>query len=282
MPLGSGIPLTSSFDVFSTIPLDAREIAADTTARDAIPLTSRYIGMEVYCVTEDTKYKLVGGTANANWVAASMPSGTVVASQETDSTTTGANQTAALTALMRIFTNATLTSLAGITAPTSTKIGILVNRTGADITIINNATATAADRIITGTGSDLTVKNGAAVWVAYDTVEARWQVIGGSGSGGGGFNKIVSKTVSGTIAADEDCIVCTPAASMTLTLQLGVAKQQHNFIRSDNVEARTVTVAVTAPDQILTTLGLVTSVTIPYQGNVVKLVHLGSNMWGSF
>ncbi|WP_374029778.1 hypothetical protein [Bdellovibrio bacteriovorus] len=69
---------------------------------------------------------------------------------------------------------------------------------------------------------------------------------------------------------------------MILSLPVGTLKEQHNFIRTDNVEARTVTIQCTGADQILTPLGLVTSTTLPYQGNTLKLVYIAPNLWGSF
>lgn len=71
MPLGSGIPLTSSFDVFSNIPLDARTKVASISERNAIPATSRYVGLEVTVENDgegnQKKYWLIGGIADANW-----------------------------------------------------------------------------------------------------------------------------------------------------------------------------------------------------------------------
>lgn len=40
----------------------------DTTARDAIPAANRDVGMTVYDVADDKLFRLIGGTANANWV----------------------------------------------------------------------------------------------------------------------------------------------------------------------------------------------------------------------
>jgi len=48
-------------------PIEYQNVA-DITERDAIPSNVRYLGMEVYVVADDTKYKLVGGLLNTNWV----------------------------------------------------------------------------------------------------------------------------------------------------------------------------------------------------------------------
>lgn len=63
-----GIPLGSSFDFTSALPLDSREQVADETARDAIPSGARWIGMQVHCVAEEKTYSLVGGITNSDWV----------------------------------------------------------------------------------------------------------------------------------------------------------------------------------------------------------------------
>jgi hypothetical protein len=40
---------------------------ADITARNAITIDRREIGMDVYVISNDTTYKLVGGILDANW-----------------------------------------------------------------------------------------------------------------------------------------------------------------------------------------------------------------------
>jgi hypothetical protein len=45
----------------------ANQIVTDITTRDAIPDSSRRIGMEVKVLSDGKKYTLSGGTANANW-----------------------------------------------------------------------------------------------------------------------------------------------------------------------------------------------------------------------
>lgn len=63
----AGIPLGSSFDFTSALPLDSRAQVADETARDAIPSGVRWIGMQVHCVAEEKTYALVGGITNGDW-----------------------------------------------------------------------------------------------------------------------------------------------------------------------------------------------------------------------
>lgn len=44
-------------------------VVASVVARNAINAGLRSIGMEVYCVAENMKYRLLGGITNAHWVA---------------------------------------------------------------------------------------------------------------------------------------------------------------------------------------------------------------------
>lgn len=62
--------LAASLEVLAGAPLDAREVVqakADLTANDSFPY--KYIGMEVYVVAENIKYRLIGNdpTVLANW-----------------------------------------------------------------------------------------------------------------------------------------------------------------------------------------------------------------------
>lgn len=63
-----GIPLNSNFDVTAALPLDARTVVADLTARDALASGVRFEGMEVYVEAEEKFYSLVGGITNGDWV----------------------------------------------------------------------------------------------------------------------------------------------------------------------------------------------------------------------
>ena len=121
----------------------------------------------------------------------------------TDSTTTGAAQTLPLpnSSILRV-TNASLESLAGVTAPTKDMIIYLVNRTGATITILNNDSgATAANRFFTGTDSPLAISANAAVALFYDVTSSRWQVLGTAG-GAIDAGIVQSQAAHGFVAAD--------------------------------------------------------------------------------
>jgi len=65
--LGTGIPVTSGFDMLAQLPVDARFVAADDTARDAIPNTSRFDGLLVYVLATKKMWQLQGGITNSDW-----------------------------------------------------------------------------------------------------------------------------------------------------------------------------------------------------------------------
>jgi hypothetical protein len=69
------IALSTNFLLGSQLPLDARTVVANTTARDAIPAIQRYNGLIVYTVTGTKNYQLQGGILNANWVDMSLGAG---------------------------------------------------------------------------------------------------------------------------------------------------------------------------------------------------------------
>lgn len=118
-------------------------------------------------------------------------------------------------------------------------------------------------------------------WLVGGTANANWQEFS-SGGGSGGFNNIVSKTASTTILSSEDCVlVDATSGNITLTLPAYALKEQHNFIRTDS-SSNTVTIQRAGSDQILTNEGLVTSYTLPFQGNNLKIVGISSALWGQF
>lgn len=106
--------------------------------------------------------------------------------QEDDSTTTGADQTLPTpTKLVKSVSNASLTSIKGITAAASVQQFVFLNKTGSIVTVKNEAGAeTATNRILTGTGADITVAVNASLFICRDVTGLRWRVVGGSGSGG--------------------------------------------------------------------------------------------------
>lgn len=62
------IQLADVFDFQAPFPGDLRQIKSDLNGRNTIGNAQRYIGLEVYVISEDKKYRLVGGTTNSDWV----------------------------------------------------------------------------------------------------------------------------------------------------------------------------------------------------------------------
>jgi hypothetical protein len=135
---------------------------------------------------------------------------------ETNSTATGANQTLALPAFAVRLTNISLTSIAGIVAPSTPQNVILTNLTGVDLVIANDSTATAANRILTGTGANLDFLNGSSIGLYYDNISSRWRVFGGSGGGGGGSNVVVDDL---TLTAGDTLVIDTGELVQTFRVQ---------------------------------------------------------------
>jgi microcystin-dependent protein len=102
--------------------------------------------------------------------------------EEIDSSTTGASQTLTSGSSLLRLTNASLTSVEGITAGAINKQLVIINSTGASIDFLNN-TGTAANRIITGTGASLSLASDASLILEYSASTTKWQVIGGTGGG---------------------------------------------------------------------------------------------------
>lgn len=63
----AGIAITTNFDIKTGLPLDSRNVKADTTARDAIPLLERYIGLFVYVIADEILYYLKTGITDSDW-----------------------------------------------------------------------------------------------------------------------------------------------------------------------------------------------------------------------
>lgn len=112
----------------------------------------------------------------------------VIGTQTNDAATTGANAELPQPTTQNVaVTNASLTSIDMIVAPSSgTRAFILINKTGGAISLNNETGATAARRIRTGTGVAVNIEDEASITLAYDTASLRWQVVGGTGGGSGG------------------------------------------------------------------------------------------------
>lgn len=115
----------------------------------------------------------------------------VITQETVDATTTGANATiTTATKTLHKLTLNTLVSIDGIDAINGMFL-VLQNKTGVAVTINNNL-GTAGKRILTGTGANLPLANDACIFLIYSPDSAIWQVVGGSGSGGGVSDKSLS------------------------------------------------------------------------------------------
>jgi hypothetical protein len=79
----------------------------------------------------------------------------------------------------------------GITAGLNGQHLVLSNLTGASVIVQNQSgSATAVDRVVTGTGGAVSLENGASLFLIYNSTDARWYVVGGSGSGSSTINVV--------------------------------------------------------------------------------------------
>ena len=84
-------------------------------------------------------------------------------------------------------------SIDGITAGTNGQHLVLLNLSGAAVTIQNQSGAASTnDRIVTGSNADLTLENTASLFLIYNSTDARWYVVGGSGGGSSTFSSVGS------------------------------------------------------------------------------------------
>jgi microcystin-dependent protein len=114
-----------------------------------------------------------------------LQSNKYIAYSNSDNTATGANATVTPASKNVRLTDSSLTSIDMITADAFGKSVTFINRTGNEVTINNDTGATAAYRIYTGTGAAVTLANNAAMDFVYDGTTERWNIVGGTGSGGG-------------------------------------------------------------------------------------------------
>lgn len=109
----------------------------------------------------------------------------LMAVETVDSSSTGNNAVVPSPTINIRLTNASLLSIANIDNVHDGKIIIITNKTGNSVVIKNDSGGTASKRILTGTGSNLTLADDASLLLSYCATGNHWQVIGGSGSGGG-------------------------------------------------------------------------------------------------
>lgn len=83
------IPLSSNFLLSAQLPLDARTVVTDSTARDAIPTIERFEGLPVYLTSTFETFQLQGGITNGDWVE--ITSSGTINSADNGLTLTGTN-----------------------------------------------------------------------------------------------------------------------------------------------------------------------------------------------
>lgn len=189
-------------------------------------------------------------TGAKTFSAATTFTGTLIGDAETDSSTTGDDQTLPTPSkLIYRSTNGSLTSIAGITAPSSVRqIFIWTNNTGVTVTVKDSAgAASGANRILTGSNANIAVPHTASLLFYYDTGNSRWRIIGGAGGGGGAI--VVSTTQTLATSAEISIsqaqrervkIQGDSGASTAVTIPNGTIDGQELFIQgmsdADTVE----------------------------------------------
>lgn len=126
-----------------------------------------------------------------------------------DYTTTGNQSDVAINGSSSIrYNGAGTAAFYGIVAGVSGQIIYVNNASSYALTISNQSAseATAGNRIVTGTGADLTMQAGSSAILQYDSVAARWRVMGGSGGGvpAGANQQVQFNSGSNTFAANSN------------------------------------------------------------------------------
>ena len=92
------------------------------------------------------------------------------------------------------------TSIRSISTGANGQFLAIINKTGSLLQIANeDSGATPADRVVTGTGGPISLQSNASLFLAYLGSASRWQVVGGTGSGGGATEQ-VTQTGIGSLA----------------------------------------------------------------------------------
>lgn len=179
------INLGSNFNMTAALPLDGRDVVADLTARDAIPLGVRYLGMAVHVVDSDgaglaMNYQLVGGTANINWTEFAGGGGS---GGMKDNTQAGASVTITLPAMkfLRLLGTGpgTLDAIRGIEAGDHGQEIVLMNYNLGNIILLNEAGALAGEDLFNGvTLEDIVLRPYYSAHYVYDSVTTYWALVG--------------------------------------------------------------------------------------------------------
>jgi hypothetical protein len=146
-------------------------------------------------------------------------------SQANDAASTGSMVVPAAN-IVNVVTNASLTEVTGLNSVATTQIKILINATGADINVKD--TNSGASSIRTGTGADVTLKNNGAFFFVYDTNKTRWQLVGGTGSGGGAAGPTVGSFTG--LVSNNALSINTAVADQVYTFEASSGQADLNIV----------------------------------------------------
>lgn len=161
-----------------------------TSSLDSSPVGATTPSTGSFTTLDATSATVGGATVTTATNTQTLTNKTLAFLQQNSANDTTSGSTVTLpvptTGIVRL-TNAALVSISGITAGASGQSLILENKTGITISLLNeDAGATATNRVLTGTAATVTIANDATLFLTYDSTSARWQVVGGTGSGTGG------------------------------------------------------------------------------------------------
>lgn len=186
-----------------------------------------------------------GGVVISDLVMRSM----LLLEQQVDSTTTGVDQAITLERSYIKMTDPALVNINNIEVPVNGKFLLLHNAIGGPLTLTNDAGGSAASRIITGTGADLVLEDATAAFLVYDIDAQRWQVVGGTGSGGvedgdytfdgfsARFNAAFTSTGLGDTLAKIILITYTPPLISLAASGSGTVREKGNAVTASTLTA---------------------------------------------
>ncbi len=165
-------------------------------------------------------------TSSSPTFASLTLSGVLTLTAHNDNTSGGTATLATVTSSIKRLTNAGLTGVSDIPAPSGAAVLEIVNVTGGIVTFANNST------IITGTAASLAVANGASIWLVYDVTSTAWRVVGGSGgSGSGGWTNATFTGTSITTNTDMQRKYTYTGSSAQTLVSLGGSPSDGQVIR---------------------------------------------------
>lgn len=184
------VGVETNYNFSGTVSLQAHYLEVfDQAQRPTIPNGPEFGSLDVTADVVDAGAGVRGlvGVSGQTWdgyktfSSGAEMTGRFSLGETVDNTTIGANATVgAFVYPLHVLTNASLTSVAGLTNDGFRKMCIVINKTGADITLKNeSASASAVNRIRISSGLDITWKNYQAFYFIYETTDSRWYLSGG-------------------------------------------------------------------------------------------------------